>query len=269
MGQQSRARDSALDWTTRRLRLHDLVAPPAGQFRPHLPNDFEARRHPFQYLRNVFAQMLQLAATVRTRGLLGHKLPRLARQVCGQRPPHSFLFAIHCGLEQWSGGIGGRLRGLLRFVRFLDDQPQLQFVSICQSSFSDLRPNCIRRSLAISGFSRSISSSSRGQLLVLAKKLVVFRKKLFVFIDDQCVQWLGSKRIEIRKDRTLHVICALIQKLFGTQGKNERKRRKKHQQKVCRWKTFAAHTASCGACVRTGRRQSIPSSNIEPAMRWR
>src|SRR5215469_16147004 len=39
--------------------------------------------------------------------------------------------------------------------------------------------------------------------------------------------------------------------------------RKKSVKKIAQWKTAAPYTAICGACVRTGRRQSIPSSNIE------
>jgi hypothetical protein len=57
--QESRSGHAALDWACRR------GAARAGQLGAHVANDLEAHRLEFEHLANVFAQMLEFAATVR------------------------------------------------------------------------------------------------------------------------------------------------------------------------------------------------------------
>ena len=66
VGQQPLSRYPARNRTARHLGLHDLVAT-ARQPLAHVSDNHKARRHVFQHLRNVFAQMPQLAAAIRTR----------------------------------------------------------------------------------------------------------------------------------------------------------------------------------------------------------
>ena len=125
VGQQPRPRHPARDRTARRLRLHDFVATPAGQFLAHLPDHHEARRNVFQHLRNVFAQVLQLAAAVRTRGVARQNLARLARQVRRQWPPLGFRCPRVFPLRSRRGR-----SGLFCATRFQLIQPQFQLLDL-------------------------------------------------------------------------------------------------------------------------------------------
>jgi hypothetical protein len=118
------------------------------QFRSNLPNHLEPRRHVLQYLQDVFAEMLQLAAAVRASGLLRRILSHFARQMFRQGPSRGFRH------------IQGDRRRLRRPRIFcghrFSSSSRSSSCSIWRSSFSDLRPNCSRRSLAISSFKCSI-----------------------------------------------------------------------------------------------------------------
>ena len=186
MGQKSRARHPAHDRTARCFRLHDLVAARTGQLRPNVPDHFEMFRHPLQHFRDIFPERLQFTATVRASFLLRQNLARLPRQMRRQRLPCTFRRLIHdqtrpSGPQKEQPASAARLAS--------NSSSRNSNCSICRSSFSDLRPNCMRRSLAISSFSRSISSSREASCSSL--QVVRLGKKLLVLCDDQCLQCFG------------------------------------------------------------------------------
>src|SRR5216110_1407302 len=154
MGQKSRACHPALDGTARCFRLHDLVTARTGQLRPSLPDHFEMFRYILQHFRNIFTELFQLSAAVWAYFLLRQNPVRLTRQMRRQRLPRTFRRSIH---DRHSHRVGEAASCCARLAS--SSSSFNSNCSICQSSFSDLRPNCIRRSLAISSFSRSISSS--------------------------------------------------------------------------------------------------------------
>ena len=84
--EQSRAREAALDGTTRRCCLCDVIAARAGEFGPHMTDHAEASRYVLQLFGNVFAQQLQLAAAFRARlGRFRQMRLHLTRQMLRQR----------------------------------------------------------------------------------------------------------------------------------------------------------------------------------------
>lgn len=86
LSQEPRPGQTPSDRTAGRCRLYDLVTPRARQLRPHLLDDLEMGGNVLQNLRDICAQLLQRAATVRAGGFLGQDRPLLARQMSGQRP---------------------------------------------------------------------------------------------------------------------------------------------------------------------------------------
>ena len=75
------------DRTTRCFRLHDFVAARTSQLRPNLPDHFEMFRYILQCFRDIFTELFQLAAAVRTCFLLRQNLARLTWQMRRQRLP--------------------------------------------------------------------------------------------------------------------------------------------------------------------------------------
>jgi len=63
--QESGSGHATLDRARRCRRLHDRIAAGAGELGAHVPNHFEAHRLEFEHLADIFAQMLELATTVR------------------------------------------------------------------------------------------------------------------------------------------------------------------------------------------------------------
>src|ERR1019366_10040992 len=82
--------------------------------------------------------------------------------------------------------------------------------------------------------------------------LVVTRQQLFMLGEDQCFQCRGIKLIEIGESAMSGNHRCESSRLLLQQNENVQEN-----------KNYVAHTAICGAELRTGRRQSIPSSNID------
>ena len=124
--------------------------------------------------------------------------------------------------------------------------------SICRSNFSDLHPNFMRRSLAISSFSRS----SLARPVALLWKQVVRAARRSTLSK---LQGLAYRDQEGSRDVSS---CAQYARNFFP-CKKKVHQNKKISKKIAQRETVTIYTANCGVCVRTGRRQSIPSSNID------
>ena len=83
MGQNSRACDTPGDRPAARWGLYDAVAAGTGQLRSNLMNHFDSLGHILQDFRNIFAQMLQLSATVGASFLLRQLGSHFAPQMRG------------------------------------------------------------------------------------------------------------------------------------------------------------------------------------------
>ena len=103
--------------------------------------------------------------------------------------------------------------------------------SISRSSFSDLRPNCMRRSLAISSFKCSISVSREASCSFL-------REKLFVLEEDQRLQCSVIECVEIRKCCAQRHRARSMPETFLCASKKRRER--KNSKEKCVTETTAA-----------------------------
>lgn len=180
MGEKSRARHPAHDRTARCFRLYDLVATRTTQLRPNLPDHFEMFRNPFQHLGNIFTKGLQFTAAVGTSFLFRQNLVRLPWQMCRQRLPCMFCRSIHIR----RGQRGWRSSQLLRAAGLQFIQPQLQLFDL-PVQLLRLAPELHAPQLGDQQFQAVDLFVSRGHLLVFAKELLIFLKKLFVLCDDQ------------------------------------------------------------------------------------
>lgn len=122
MGQQRRPCDATLNRPRWRRRLNDDIAPGARHLDAHMTNHLVGRGHAFKDLGNIFAQLAQLAAALRTRMFRGQMRVYLARQVIGQ--PATRWLGPGCGMR-------GRTRryapGLVRLKLF---ELQLQLFNL-------------------------------------------------------------------------------------------------------------------------------------------
>src|SRR5215467_4720388 len=84
--QQSWPRRAALDGTARRLGLHNAVALRAAQLHTHITDHYETGWHVLQHLRNILAQLAQLALALWTHGCFGIVPLRLSRKMIRQSP---------------------------------------------------------------------------------------------------------------------------------------------------------------------------------------
>ena len=125
-------------------------------FGAHVPNHHETGGHVLQHLRNIFAQLAQLALALRTHRFLRLVPARLSRQMIRQSASRGFRCrrsrrgddrSWFCRVDSFS----------LRFDS--SSSSRNSNCSICRCSFSDFRPNCMRCSLASSSFRCSISRS--------------------------------------------------------------------------------------------------------------
>jgi len=129
------------------------IATHANQLRANLPDHFEAYLHILQDFRYVFTQWVQCSAAVRTRILLRHILMSFAGQMIRQKTAAPVrplagsggLLAPQGGPRFFPPGSDAALRGAAPVVR--SDE----------SSFSEERPNFMRRNFAINSFKCSIS----------------------------------------------------------------------------------------------------------------
>ena len=162
--QQTRSRQPARDRPARRRCLHDALARRAAQLRPHMPDHLEARRHVLQHLGNIFAQRTQRAAAIGTDLLL--RVHASASRAADVRA------AAAVPVSRGARVSGCRLvmrRSRASAACFASrSSSRSSSCSICRSSFSERRPNCIRRSLAISSFRCSISLSREKPLVRVA-----------------------------------------------------------------------------------------------------
>src|ERR1700679_1755903 len=85
--QQARSGESTLDRPGGRGCLHDPVASGAAEPGTHMADNLEAGGQILKHLGDVFAELLQSAATGRATVFSGKMGMHLARQMVGQRPP--------------------------------------------------------------------------------------------------------------------------------------------------------------------------------------
>jgi hypothetical protein len=77
---QPRSGQSALDRTRRRRRLHDALTRRAGELRAHVLDHPEARRHVFENVGEILADLAHRRAAIRARAG-GRMFDARARQV--------------------------------------------------------------------------------------------------------------------------------------------------------------------------------------------
>ena len=225
MGQKSWSGDPPLDRPARRRGLHDAIAAPTGQLYTNMPDHLEsetgcARAPPIHLLPTCVAV---------------HRSPgsRLLRQVGSYLP----------GRCAGSGRRTDRATASTLAIAFpASPQRSLRRLtcsasscssscSICRSSFSDERPNCMRRSLAINSFNCSILTIARYSP---AKRLFLDQ---FMLRDDQGFQFGGIQLFEIGKNTSRVIHCRKIYRSCFTVGL------KSHRKD----KIFCTHTAICGS----------------------
>src|SRR3546814_17422256 len=80
--QQARARQAASNRPRRCTRLHNAVATPARQLRPHATNDLKAGGNEFQGFANVFTQVLARTAACRAVARVTTPKPNIGRASC-------------------------------------------------------------------------------------------------------------------------------------------------------------------------------------------
>src|ERR1700694_3956373 len=124
MRQKSRACYTSCDRPARRFRLDDSFTAHACQLGTNLADHFEAQRFNFQHLRNIFAEMLQLATAVRASFLLREIGSHFPWQVRWQRPPRwpRRLLGVRACFRESSD--------LLRIVLLQCLEPQLQLLDL-------------------------------------------------------------------------------------------------------------------------------------------
>ena len=152
MCQKSRACYSSRDRPAWRFRLHDPLTTRTSQLRPNLADHFEVYRFDFQDLRTSSPRCFSLPPQSGQASCFG-KYVRTSRGSCegsGRRADRAKATAFAMG----SG------RAATFSASFCcNASSRSSNCSIWRSNFSDFRPNCMRRSLAISSFSCSISLS--------------------------------------------------------------------------------------------------------------
>ena len=186
MRQQSRSGHAALDRTARRFGLHDPFAARAGQLRSNLTDHFESRRHVLQNFRNVFAQRFQLAAAVRTSGLL--RQIRSALRAAGAPAATSVLVSPRvCNGRNPCRCV--RSRCVLRLRRLQLVQPQLQLL--------DLTIQLLRLAPELHPPQLGDQQLQMLDLVVTRSQLLVFREELFVLGEDENFQFVGIECVEI------------------------------------------------------------------------
>jgi len=127
--EKARARPAALDRQRRQRRLHDRLAGPAAQLRPHVLDHLECGRNVFQHLGHVLADLAQHRAAAAAAGSLRRVRHLLARQMRGQRLATCRLVIPRRGAPR----AGGLLLGLLgacvtlrhAFLEFAEQQLEL------------------------------------------------------------------------------------------------------------------------------------------------
>ena len=125
--------------------------------------------------------------------------------------------------------------------------------SICRSNFSDLRPNCMRCSLASSNCRCSISRSRDCNCSCVVVSLSSAESNCSCWARISARNASAGKGVQIGERQPL--TCAEYRM-------NSHVLIPRAREKSCA-KNLASYTDSCGSQVRSGRRQSMPSSNID------
>ena len=116
VGQKARSGKAAFDRTGWRRRFNHAVAAAAGELRPHVANDLEALRDVLQLLGNIFAELPQLAAAIRTAIALGNVRDHFAvADVPAEACVPDLVFGSLAGDTRSSSGFHLGLRRLLLF----------------------------------------------------------------------------------------------------------------------------------------------------------
>src|SRR5260370_9318745 len=123
--------------------LHDAVASGTAHPWAHMTDDLEAGREVLEHLGDVFAELLQSTATGRTALFL-----REVRGTSRGRWSGSDRRFLEAGERSNIAGSAGSSDA--SSARLASSSSSLSSsCSICRSTFSELRPNCMPRSLAI------------------------------------------------------------------------------------------------------------------------
>src|SRR5688572_28761207 len=128
--------------------------------------------------------------------------------------------------------------------------------SICWPSFSELRPNCIRLSFAISSFRFSISLLWESSSACFSISRVCFSSSSVCFSSTNNRSAFASRLV--RSGNT-----AVVTRQTLTHSQDSSGLEFAHIRRVFDF----SYTSTIGALVRIGRRQSMPSSNIDNCAR--
>lgn len=122
--QQPRSGESTLDRPGRRGCLHDPVTSSTAEPGTHMTDYLEAGWQVLEHLGDVFAQLLQSAATGRATVFSGKVGMHFARQMVGQRPP------LPRNGSTLSGRLGLRFRRSLNLIGFQLFELELQLLDL-------------------------------------------------------------------------------------------------------------------------------------------
>ncbi len=148
VSQQPRACKASDYRSTRCRNLGNVLAATANHLRAHMQDHFKTRRDVLQHLRHILTQLAQIPTAARTLRL-GLMRLYFARQMFRQR-----LAPRDDARRRGGDSVGG-----VSSVWMTCNSSRFNWSwSIIASNCSELRPNCIRRSLAIIMFKRSISA---------------------------------------------------------------------------------------------------------------
>src|SRR5260370_26464727 len=150
MSEQTWASQASINGTAGCRCLHDAVASGTAHPGAYMTNYLEACWKVLEHLGGIFAELLQSAAAVGTALFTGEMGVDFTRQWSGSE--RRFLEA-----GERSNTAGSAASSGASSARLASSSSSLSSsCSICRSTFSELRPNCMRRSLAISSSRCSI-----------------------------------------------------------------------------------------------------------------
>ena len=195
MSQQSRPGQAAIDRTARCWCLHDRIATRAAQLGANMADHLETGRNLFEHLGDILTQFLQCAAALRARLLL--RLMYLGSRAADDQEAHAVSSRGEAGCDERRLRCAGAAHASARLAS--RSSSFNSSCSICRSTFSDLRPNCMRCSLAISSFRCSISWSRESSCSRAASQFFLLRSESLVRCQQDRLQRIGIQRVQVRQ----------------------------------------------------------------------